>query len=457
MPNEREEAIKRAIRKLKELEISNEEILANLIDSGVEQETAEKLLNDVEGEAAPAPEAEKPIVPKAPLKPKPIIRREYEGLPLEESEIEGLSITEPAPPKKSAVKAPKPAMSVVEGEDLGVWSTGIIEVVEEKLEEIEEKKEEISNLIRQQVSGEMQRIKVALDKDKQDLLAKIEAEVGKKLSDAAVKIEQGLTKIDIKKELITGTVADATRTLEELKSLKAEITARISEMQQISSNADAKSKQLTQTLESEQKKIDSALKLQSKILSALQTKVDKKYSELEKKELDLEKLVREGLPTLRELAPKLKKVEDLLAQLSTRSAELEAIKNVSEQSVTEVKTLKSRIAQLLTRQATKKEPASEEELKRIKELSEKSALELEQLKAKIADLAKKDLGQIVKAKEGVSLDLEKKLAEMDSFLKNVQQKLDNFEKARASLVALMDEKFTALEEIRESLARKSII
>jgi len=240
---EKDESVVQSIKKLLSLKLSDEDILDNLMDAGLEYDYAKDVLAEVKQEK----ETVKPVVAK-----------------------------------------PKVSKDDDVDQSVGVWQEGVLTIVNQKLDEISEKERNIEKIIKKETQGlvaqEIQKLKVVLDSQRSLLVSKINSSLTAMVADSNKKVNDKLDETSGLEDRISKKTEDLMMNYKLLKELKDSISKEVEEFpkmkEEMFSKFDAQTAKIIQSADSslrkyEQKykeidaKLNNTLSLASKIVEGL--------------------------------------------------------------------------------------------------------------------------------------------------------------------------------------------
>jgi len=272
---ENEDVVVQSIKKLLSLKLSDDGIIDNLLDAGLEEDYAREILASVKKEL---------VAPKEKL----------------------------TTPK---VKESK--------EDDNVWDEGVLSVINQKLEEINEKERNIGQAIKKEtqviVEKELEKLKVVLDSQRVLLVNKVNSAVSDMSANANVKIEESIKEITGFEERINKKSDDLMMNYKLLKELQDLISKQVEEFPRLK-------EELFSKFEKDAKKYQENY-------DALLVKYDEKFKDIDNKLNNtmslatkiIEGLVESGKKRLDDIAKS--KSREEISGLSEKLKEFEVIKS----------------------------------------------------------------------------------------------------------------------------------
>ena len=195
---ENEDMIIQSIKKLLSLKLSDDEIIENLLDAGLEEDYAREILASVK----------------------------------KEKEV----VKEKANPVKAKVSTG--------AEDDSVWDEGVLSVINQKLEEISEMEKNIGQIIKKEtqviVEKELEKLKIVLDSQRILLVNKVNNAVSDTTAGATKKIEDSLNEIVEFEERIIKKSDDLMMNYKLLKELQDSISKQVEEFPRLKEELFAK-------------------------------------------------------------------------------------------------------------------------------------------------------------------------------------------------------------------------
>ena len=195
---ENEDMIIQSIKKLLSLKLSDDEIIENLLDAGLEEDYAREILASVK----------------------------------KEKEV----VKEKANPVKAKVSTG--------AEDDSVWDEGVLSVINQKLEEISEMEKNIGQVIKKEtqviVEKELEKLKIVLDSQRILLVNKVNNAVSDTTAGATKKIEDSLNEIVEFEERIIKKSDDLMMNYKLLKELQDSISKQVEEFPRLKEELFAK-------------------------------------------------------------------------------------------------------------------------------------------------------------------------------------------------------------------------
>ncbi|MDD4983990.1 MAG: hypothetical protein PHH82_04115 [Candidatus ainarchaeum sp.] len=197
MPGENEEVIIQSIKKLLSLKLTDDEIIENLLDAGLEEDYARDILASIKKEKEVSKEKTAPTKTKVPT-----------------------------------------------SKDDNVWDEGVLSVINQKLEEISEKERNIGQAIKKEtqviVEKELEKIKVVLDSQRILLVNKVNSAVSDTTAGANKKIEDSLKEIVEFEERINKKSDELLMNYKLLKELQDSISKQVEEFPRLKEELFAK-------------------------------------------------------------------------------------------------------------------------------------------------------------------------------------------------------------------------
>jgi len=295
MVEEKDEIIIRSIKKLLSLKLTDDEIIENLLDAGLDYDYAGKLLQSVKNEKASA------YSPNLDNKPSS------------------------TPVKKIDAKV-----------GAGVWQEGVLTIVNQKLEEISAITENIDSVIKKEantiVAKEVEKIKVVLDSQRSLLVSKINNTLAETTMLANKKVEEKLGEIVGVEERIEKRLADLTMNYRQLNEIKNSISAQIEDFPKIKEDLlsqfeqdmskyngvyDSTLKKYEQKLKEVDTKLNNTISLATKIVESLVETTKKKIDAFIKEKTNAQ---------IAGIEDKLKELEAAKSRMIKEIAKFEALR-----------------------------------------------------------------------------------------------------------------------------------
>ena len=164
-----DEIVVDSIKKMLQLQMPEDEIIASLVDAGVDYDYSQKMVESIKYNKA------------IPDEKKPTKKQEDQ---LFDEQISNSKNSE------------DPSLKEVDKTSLGVWQEGIITIVTQKLETIEEKEREIDETIKTKVneitSQELLKMKTIIDSQRTLLSSKIDLLTTQKLNEIKKQVDNNL-------------------------------------------------------------------------------------------------------------------------------------------------------------------------------------------------------------------------------------------------------------------------
>ncbi|PIU22650.1 MAG: hypothetical protein COT14_00095 [Candidatus Diapherotrites archaeon CG08_land_8_20_14_0_20_30_16] len=156
-----------SIKKMLELQMSDDEIIGSLVDAGVDYDYAAKMLNSVKNNK-PVPKTQKTKM------------QEREEVSEQEENYEKT----------------KEVLKDVDNTSLGVWQEGVVTIITQKLDELDNKQksldEDIKNKVNAITSLELSKMKAVIDSQRTLLVSKLDLSVASKLNEIKKQMESTL-------------------------------------------------------------------------------------------------------------------------------------------------------------------------------------------------------------------------------------------------------------------------
>lgn len=258
-----DEIVIESIKKMLQLQMPEEEIIASLVDAGVDYDYALKMVDSVKN---------KREIPKD----KPV--KKQEGV-------------ESSDQKESSLKD-------VDKTSLGVWQEGIITIINQKLDQIDSKQRALDEEIRTRVnsitSQELAKMKAVIDSQRALLASKLDLTVSQKLTEIKKQVDANLSLLQ---EINTNTqkklaqMEELTKTLNDMKSVLSQQIDNVQNMREslnsVIEDVKNSARRELQTLFDQYKsqieeitaRTNSALNLSSKILESLVNASERKIDD----------------------------------------------------------------------------------------------------------------------------------------------------------------------------------
>jgi hypothetical protein len=494
----------KSIRELLALNVSDQEILMNLKEVGVDNSQGKKLLEEAKKPAEEKEDSSDDYLKKfaEAEKKKPVEEKEAEETE-KEAEIEkereaateelASEVAEPeekpasfaelskalgnfrkraerkkeareregpvSTPKISVSSEPKIERRIVEDVKVSkLWEKGILATVNNRLEEMKELKEEIDSVLDQKIEEatrrEMEKIKVLFDSQRTLLVSKVDAEIETKAK---------------------GFVDMISLKLKEMREINRGISGQIEQLEQAQQKAKADEESLLQRLE-EVDKVKQGLvaSLNSEIIKsktdskAFVEEMNQKLSQMDdriNKTLELENQIVEGL--VRDAEQRVEKMMELKSEEVSKaaSAKLDELKQMKAGFESEQQKKLQEIEAQFKDSMAALDNQIKQRLAKLDELQDAVTVELDpkKIKAQTAEL-KEFKNQFVSAikenvekfNQGIEKLNEKTKVMEDQFLLRIEKidkkiaELDAFEKAFAEEMGLAIEKMSETGKKKKS-------
>ncbi|AJF60821.1 MAG: hypothetical protein QT03_C0001G1343 [archaeon GW2011_AR10] len=454
---DRNKFLKDSIKKLLYLSVSDEEIVKNLSEVGVERQLAEQLLAESKKEIAVGEEKE----------PKPKRKEDKKAIGSELSE---------------AIPSPAASTSV----DLtDLWRKGVLVTVDAKLAEMQKLKEKveekISSSVKKELEKEMKKFGVVVESQRVLVREKISSDVNAKinefnsvieakvsdLKDESNVIQQQLAKVEALRKKNEGLVEEFNNAKSELEQLKSRLISQVS-----SSLIQQRSETEKFLQESEQKRkdvdarINRTLELESKIAEGLIKDVNRKVEEISLKEdkklegelkariAELDSLIQQSHPeTLKEIiglmTKKIELIDQKLVELDQKPLLVkDEIKKIQLLELQKFKAFEKSLQEQMEKQVNYY--LDEKYVEWSKNFNQKLA-EMDQSQAELTKKAQKQVDDINKLKKQVDLDTIKATMEgldlfKQQFINTVQKNVQEFNKAKTELAELIQKREAMVDE-----------
>ncbi len=256
-----DEIVVDSIKKMLQLQMPEDEIIASLVDAGVDYDYSQKMVESIKYNKA------------IPDEKKPTKKQEDQ---LFDEQISNSKNSE------------DPSLKEVDKTSLGVWQEGIITIVTQKLETIEEKEREIDETIKTKVneitSQELLKMKTIIDSQRTLLSSKIDLLTTQKLNEIKKQVDNNLNLLqEINKntqkkleeiDVLTKTLNDMKRSLSEqidsVQNIKESLNATLDNFKRESTRElQEMFDQYKAQVENITNRTNSTLSLASKILESL--------------------------------------------------------------------------------------------------------------------------------------------------------------------------------------------
>ncbi len=492
------ETVISSIKKLMSLGVSEDEIISNLSEVGIDKQEAKMLLIEAKGETATKPVSQKPKETEA---EKSLVKEKIQKA-LAEQSAPKLSVlkTKEKPIPTPSIKKPKiktkklklneqqkplvKSKTKLHAEKNEVWEKGILTVINERLDEIEDIRDNINQIIdskvEEQLKKESEEMKLELEAEREKLIEEINSSLDAKVKEMTSEIDLKLAALKEIKIAVSETSKKAEAKEKQNRELLEEVQIKMGEMDK--SKADlvkALKNELEETkneskdfmadstkqLEELDDRVNKALELESKITEGLVANTEKKVEEiaLEKTQEVSDKLAKK-LALFGELARKLdpKRTEENIKKLSVEfELKITGIIRKKEEEIDEL--LESKVQEI---EEIKRKAEEDSSAKKLEEklnaqvsafklsLQKEQDLAIQELENTKSELKRFIAAQLAESETGSEQQLEElfkqRKKELESFEKKVI-KNTNLQEINQTVKELDEFKEQFVKTIRSSL------
>lgn len=433
-----------SIKKLRSLNVSDDEILSNLSEVGIDKTEAKILLK----------EAKRPLN----LPEKDLLKQKFDQkMKKEKPEEEKQKIKEEIKEIKREVKEELQEIPVVKSPiklhagEREVWEKGVLTVVNERLDEVERIRDNITEVIDSKVQEELRKEskknQVLMESQRELLTEKIDSFMEAKSKELFSQLN---TKIDALKELKISVSETSKKTEEKEKEdelVLSEIKTKLSEVESSKMNLVKALKNEMEELKNESKqfmfdstkqieelndRVNKALELESKITEGLITNAEKKVQEITIKQTErISNTLTKKLNSFEELTKTInpKKTEENIRKLSADfEVKISNIIREKENEIDEVIKLKIKEIEEIKRKAEADSSAQK--------LAEKMNLQMQAFSISL----QKEVDETIQELENTKVELKKFIAsqlaessanseeQLEELVKERKKELDAFQK-----------------------------
>jgi len=497
---EKKEILLESIRRLFQLNVSDEEIVIELQDVGLSADDARQLIIEARGETQAQQQAAQPkklsemtaeerrdfratrrggraeeiMIPKEMLKQaeKVIAQKEKqtEKELAEEKEEEPEEEVEEEVKAVPARKAKEKFAGKTKSED--IWEKGILTTINEKLEQIEGIEENINKVIdlklQKLFEKEAKKNRVLFDSEYSLLLEKINSTLVQKTEEFNKMMKAKMLELDkasknyldlmqresAKKQITQGLIEDLNSKIEEITKTRKRMQEQFSaETEKVKAQSSTFSGDIEGKIEEMEEKVNKALELEVKITEGLVADTEDKIKEfILKKEAEITKEFSgiKGRPAQQE------DVMKFLAEVKKFDAFKQDLQNQVAQSKNELENIKGELKKLIAAQMVE---ASTETEAKINELFEERK---DELKAFGKDLTKKlNLNELAQKMEELNLFkdqfikiIDKNVSELKQTKQGMEEETDKKSKLIDSKINAIDRKMKELSEFEKNFAKE---
>ncbi|MEK6972807.1 MAG: hypothetical protein AABW72_02090 [archaeon] len=343
---DREKLMLTSIKKLIDLNVSEDEIILNLKDIGVSNEEAKELIKKAGGFKKTALEE---IAEKEPVKTNvnlsKVIEKELSAI---EPKIEQPIQAKPAFSFEKYAKDVEPAIS-------GLWEKGVLVTVTDKLEEMKKLKKDIEKTLDEKVSAavESERKKMAVVSESQKtlLIEKVNSQLSMKseeiediinskiteMGNLNTEIKRNIEELKLKQQEHKEILDDVERKKIELMQVKDRILADMNtELIKSKSEVEEAVGKIESHLQELDQRVERTLSLESEVVEGLVNSTEKKIVEIQnEKRQELTDAVSLEIKRIEEVRAKIDvdKITAKIKQLEGDKQELETYKMVLEETI----------------------------------------------------------------------------------------------------------------------------
>ncbi|MBN2127729.1 MAG: hypothetical protein JW703_05085, partial [Candidatus Diapherotrites archaeon] len=476
----RKEILLDSVKKLLDLNVSDEEIVSDLIDAGIEKKEAEELLLQAKKEKGLLDVKMKEEIDSFDSK-----MHEFDSKPFKlqsESFFEKNFSPKEMPSFKEEKKEQTYSSSIPEEEDKSLtelWEKGIMATVDSKLEEMRRLKEnidaKIDSKINERIDSSIKRVNVLFESQKTLILSKTDSELNRKSEEITTLINSRINELkDLNREVkqsmqefnkMNSLLENSMRLMESKSNEMDDLRSRlISEMN--SELIQSKSKIESQLTEMNQrrKEIDSRIKrtldLEQKLVEGLmddaKNKIDKMAEEREQETISLINSRMKELESMQkrfnpdELNVRMNELKRISSELENKARSNEVFRQFKNEMQLWTEKHSEKFIKEVQKQVNEeiKQQVGETE----KELKRKSS-EVDELLTEI------DLDEINATKEELKIFqkqfvniIQQNMNEFNKSKKDLTQHLLNQEKSMNERIKLIDDKITELNKFEENFA-----
>ncbi|MEW6294923.1 MAG: hypothetical protein AB1467_01345 [Candidatus Diapherotrites archaeon] len=493
---EKKEVLLESIRRLFQLNVSDEEIVIELQDVGLSAEDARELIREARGET----KAQQAVQPKKLSEmtaeerrdfratrrggkaeeimiPQEVLKQAEKAISQKEKQTEK-ELTEEEEPEEveEEVKAgpPRKTKEKFAGREKpgGIWEKGILTTINEKLEEIEGIEENINKVMDSKLQKlfekEAKKNKVLFDSEYSLLLEKINSTLAQKTEEFNKMMKAKMLELDkasknyldlmqkesAKKQITQGLIEELNSKIEDITKTRKKMQEQFSaEIDKVKAQSASFSGNIEGKIDEMEEKINKALELEVKITEGLVADAEDKIKEfISRKEGEITKEFSgiKGRPAQQE------DVTRFLAEVKKLDSFKQSLQDQVTQSKNELENIKGELKKLIAAQMVE---ASTETENKINELFEERK---DELKAFGKDLTKKlNLNEFAQKMEELNLFkdqfikmIDKNVSELKQTRQEIEEETDKKSKLIDSKINAVDRKMKELAEFEKNFAKE---